>query len=322
MLPLPPSPLVSIVVPTRNRGARIMKAVQTLLANDYHRFQVIVVDQSDNDVTTEALSPYREGPDVCYVRTATLGSSSARNVGIDAAEGEVIGLVDDDCEVPPNWVRELAKAFEIDSRIGLVFGNVQPGPHDSRGGFVPAYLRHQPYLAKTIRDKHRVEGMSACMGVRRSVWQALGGFDTVLGVGGPLQAGAEVDLTIRSLQAGYFVYETPSLTLVHHGFRDWKDGRLLIRRYWYGTGAVFAKHLKRDTRNTSRLLLRLAWRWAFGRSPVARSLGNRPHRMLRLVAFVRGFAAGVVTPIDYATGHYAADGKEQDGQKASSGDVR
>jgi glycosyltransferase involved in cell wall biosynthesis len=314
-------PFISVVVPTRNRDDRITKAVQALLLNDYLPFQVIVVDQSDNDATAEALNAYRDASNLRYVRTATRGSSRARNVGIDMAEGEIIGLLDDDCEVPANWLRELAEAFAVDPGIGLVFGNVQPGPHDSKRGFVPAYLRHEPCLARTIGEKHRVEGMSACMGIRRSVWQALGGFDTMLGVGAPLQAGAEVDLTIRSLQAGYFVYETPSLTLVHHGFRDWKDGRLLIRRYWYGTGAVFAKHLKSDPRNTCRLLLRLAWRWAFGRSPVAQSLGNRPHRMLRLATFVRGFAAGVVTSVDYATGHYAQTGRSRDGPKAGSGDL-
>ncbi len=314
-------PFISIVVPTRNRSDRITKAVQTLLLNDYRAFQVIVVDQSDDGATAEALSRYRDTPNLGYVRVATLGSSRARNAGIDLADGEIVGLLDDDCEVPGNWLQELAKAFAVDPRIGLVFGNVQQGPHDSRSGFVPAYFRHEPCLAKTIREKHRVEGMSACMGIRRSVWRALGGFDTMLGVGAPLQAGAEVDITIRSLQAGYFVYETPSLTLVHHGFREWKDGRVLIHRYWYGAGAVFAKHLKGDLRNTWRLLARLAWRWTFGRSPVARSLGNRPHRMLRLAAFVRGLAAGAATPVDYATGHYAATGRSSDGKKASSGDL-
>jgi GT2 family glycosyltransferase len=314
------SPFVSVVVPTRNRGDRIAKAVEALLLNDYCPFQVIIVDQSDNEATAEALSRFRDA--VCHVRTSTRGSSRARNAGIDRAEGEIIGLLDDDCEVPATWLQELAKAFAVDSRIGIVFGNVQPAPHDSKSGFVPAYIRHAPFLAKTIREKHQVEGMSACMGIRRSVWQALGGFDTMLGVGAPLGAGAEVDLAIRSLQAGYFVYETPSLTLVHHGFRDWNDGRALIRRYWYGAGAVFAKHLKSDPHDTLRLLLRLAWRWAFGRSSVARSLGESPHRMLRLATFTRGFAVGLVTRVNYATGHYEPDGKGMDGSNAGSGDLR
>ena len=201
MLPPHACPLVSVVVPTRNRGDRITKAVQALLLNDYRPFQVIIVDQSDNETTAKSLSRFRDAPAVSYVRTSTRGSSRARNAGIDRAEGEIIGLLDDDCEVPANWLRELAKAFAVDSRIGIVFGNVQPAPHDSKSGFVPAYIRHEPFLAKTIREKYQVEGMSACMGIRRSVWQALGGFDAMLGVGASLGAGAEVDLTIRSLQA-------------------------------------------------------------------------------------------------------------------------
>jgi len=305
-----PCPYVTIVVPTRNRGDRITTAIHSLLGNDYPEFRVIVVDQSDDCATEEALRPYSAASNLVYVRSSTRGSSRARNIGIDAAQSEIIGLVDDDCEVPVNWVRQLAEAFEIDSRTGIVFGNVEPGPHDAKAGFVPAYHRHEPYMAKTVHEEHLVEGMSACMGIRRSVWQALAGFDTQLGVGARLESGAEGDITIRALQAGYFVYETPNLALVHHGFRGWDEGGLLIRRYWYGTGAVFAKHLKTRARDTGPLLLRVAWRWAFGRSPVTRSLGASPHRILRLAAFVRGFATGLIVRVDPATRHYAPQGKE------------
>ncbi|HZR79617.1 MAG TPA: glycosyltransferase family 2 protein [Candidatus Binatia bacterium] len=303
-------PPVSVVVPTRNRGDRVTAAVRSLLEADDREFRVIVVDQSDDRATSEALRPYRTASNLLYVRSATRGSATARNIGIEATQSEIIGLLDDDCEAGVGWVRRLLEAFEVDARIGIVFGNVEPGPHDSKAGFVPAYLRREPYLAKTIREKHLVEGMSACMGIRRSAWQALAGFDTLLGVGAPLESGAEGDIAMRALQAGYFVYETPSLALVHNGFRGWDDGRLLIRRYWYGTGAVFAKHLKTRARDTGPLLLRLAWRWAFSRSPVALSLGANPHRMLRLAAFVRGFAAGAVTRVDPVTGQYAPSGKE------------
>jgi glycosyltransferase involved in cell wall biosynthesis len=315
-----PGPLVSIVVPTCDRGNAITKTIQTLVLTDPPPFEIIVVDQSADDATQEALIPFRHTRRFRYVRMSARGSSIARNLGIDLAEGELIGLLDDDCEVPVNWVRALIEAFALDPRIGVVFGNVEPGPHDSKGGFIPAYSRHQPYLATGMHDKHHVEGMSSCMGVRRSVWQSLHGFDSMLGVGRPLQAGAEVDLTIRCLQAGYFVYETPGLTLVHTGFRDWNAGRLLIRRYWYGAGGVYGKQLKRHAPNTCRLLFRLGWRWAFGRSRVARSLGTRPHRLLRLAAFARGFATGVMAPVDRSTGHFAADDKELgDGQTAGSG---
>jgi hypothetical protein len=120
-----------------------------------------------------------------------------------------------------------------------------------------------------------------------------------------LQSAAEGDFAARALRRGYFVYETPHLQVVHHGFRSWEDGRALIRRYWYGAGAMLAKPVKCGEWPAWRLLPRLAWRWAFGSSSVAASLGSQPHRWLRLAAFLSGFQAGILTPVDRGSGHYA-----------------
>jgi GT2 family glycosyltransferase len=297
-------PPVVIVISTRNRGGSVCQTVRTALANDYPRFSLTVVDQSEGDDTARALEPFLDNPRLRYVRTTTRGVSKGRNVGIRDASAELIGITDDDCEIPTGWVRSLVAAFATDQRIGIVFGNVLPGPHDSARGFIPIYARHAPTLARSMRDKHHVEGISACMGIRRDTWRALGGFDERLGAGAPLRSGAETDLTIRALLTGAFVYETPALSVVHHGFRTWQEGRALMDGYWYGTGATFAKLLKCGHGSLLGLLLRLGWRWAFGRSPVAASSGPRAYRLLRLASFVRGLAAGARAPVDRATGHF------------------
>jgi hypothetical protein len=142
------------------------------------------------------------------------------------------------------------------------------------------------------------------MGVRRSAWQALGGFDTALGSGAPLRSAAEGDLALRALGAGWFVYGNPRLGVLQHGIRTLEEGRELISSYLYGTGAMLAKPLKLGQMSVCPLLARLAGRWAFGRSPVAASLGSRSQRWFRLGAFLRGFTAGILTPIDRASGHY------------------
>jgi GT2 family glycosyltransferase len=296
-------PMISVVVTTRDRSERVTGPVRTTLQNDYPRFDLTLVDQSEDGGTALALEPYLRDPRVHYVRTSTRGLARGRNRGIDAASGELIALTDDDCEVATDWLQEIAAAFALDRRIGIVFGNVLPAPHDRRAGFVPACVSEQPFLARSVRQKVRVEGMGACMAVRRNTWEALGGFDEMLGAGAPLKAGDEGDLAIRALLAGHFVYETPAVTVTHHGFRGLSEGRALIDDYWYGTGAIFAKHLRCRRMSLVPMLPRLAYRWAWGHSPVAASL-DRPYRTLRLTAFVRGLGAGGTAPIDCHRGHY------------------
>jgi len=59
-----------------------------------------------------------------------------------------------------------------------------------------------------------------------------------------------------------------------------------------------------STRRPYRRLLRLAYRWAWGRSRVAASLGPRPHRALRLASFGKGMLAGARAPVDRASALY------------------
>ncbi len=298
------NPLISVVVATRNRGNSVLGTVQSVLASDYSKFEVRIIDQSSDDRCEAAIQRYLQDSRVHYRRIHTKGLASARNVGITDTLGEIIAITDDDCTVPINWLRMLLASAERDKRIGVIFGRVVAGPHDNLLGFIPTYSRETPLLLRRIDEKHQADGIGACMGLRKEVWKELGGFDEMLGVGAPLHANSEGDLVFRALRGGYFVYETPVFETTHHGFRTWEEGKELIQRYWYGTGALYAKHLKIAPSNTIGLLFSLAWRWAFGQSLVASSLGPNSRKMQRLMTFLRGFAAGVVAPVDRATGHF------------------
>ena len=296
------TPPVTVVISTRNRGDRVVKTVQTILENDYSHFELRVIDQSEDNTTENSLQPFLGDPRFHYLRTTTKGISIGRNLGISNTQNEFIALTDDDCETPAGWLRELVTAFSVDRRIGVMFGNALSAPHDSKAGFIPTYVSTKPFLAFNISDKYYVEGISACMGLRRSVWQVLGGFDEMLGAGAPFKAAEENDFTIRALLSGYFVYETPNVTVIHHGFRTWKQGLTLMDGYWKGTGAMFAKHFKSRHWPIVLLLLRLAWRWVFGHPRV--NLGSHPPRWLRLRAFLCGFLAGLMNPVDRSKGHF------------------
>jgi hypothetical protein len=126
----------------------------------------------------------------------------------------------------------------------------------------------------------------------------------VLGVGAPLHAGEDMDLTTRALLSGYFVHEAPRVEVIRHGFYRWDDRRTVIHRYWYGTGAALVKSLKCGHWSIAMVLVRLAWGWVRRRSCVAAGLGSQPYRLLGMAAFLQGFAAGAVTSVDRAANQY------------------
>jgi GT2 family glycosyltransferase len=295
---------ISVALSTRNRAGAVAGAVRTILENDHPDFELIVLDQSDNALTQTSLEPFLSDPRVRYTRSASRGRSAGQNAAIREARGALVVMTDDDCTVPPNWLREFEAAFAIDGRIGIVFGNVLPAPHDGARGCIPAYVRRSPFLAGGIRDKSRVEGIGACMAVRRSVWRSLVGFDEMLGSGTRFRAGEDGDLAVRALLAGHWIYETPAVQVTHHGLRAWEQLPDLIESYWFGTGAMLAKPIAAGQWRIVPLLVRLAVRWAWGRSLVGASLGSRPQRFRKLSAFCRGFFAGAACRVNKRTGLY------------------
>ncbi len=301
-----PEPPITVVVSTRNRETDVAGAVETILRNDYPDFEVRVVDQSDGPGTESALRKFLGDPRFRYVRTAARGVAAGRNLGIAGARNELVAMTDDDCRVPPDWLRRLAAAAGRDRRIGMVFGNVLPGPHDPRSGFIPSYVRKDAFCGRGVLDKRRIEGVSACMGLRKSAWRALHGFDELLGAGAPFRAAEETDLTIRALLGGHYVLECPDFSVVHLGFRTWDQGRDLVAGYLFGIGAALAKNLKCGHGSVLLLLLGLMGRWAAGRPRV--DLGRVPPRGPRLKAFLRGFLMGAARPVNRATGHFDLPG--------------
>jgi GT2 family glycosyltransferase len=314
--PAPPVPF-TVVVATRERGPAVARTIGSILATNHPALHVIVVDQSRDDRTADAVARFvaSGGGRIRYLRTATTGVSNGRNIGIEAATDEWIAITDDDCEVPGDWLDQLAVAVTAHPEAGIVCGNVLPGPHDRRAGFIPGYVRHEPLLATGIHQKHEVEGISACMAVRRSVWRALGGFDTLLGAGARLRSGAESDLVVRALLAGVPVYETPRFALVHHGFRSWEEGRDVVGRYWFGSGAMYARQLRRGHWRVAAVLARLALRALRRRSRVAESLGVNAYRGLRVRSFAHGFLTGALLRDEDPQDVRRAEEREHEGEQ-------
>ena len=295
---------ITVVIPTRNRPAAALRAATSILAGAYPALRLLVVDQSDDDATRALLRPLARDPRVTLVAAPARGVAAARNLGIARSDTALVAFTDDDCEATPAWVGAIAAAFAADPDVGMVFGTVDAAPYDRGAGFIPAYRAPRAFTAETLAQKPAIEGIGANMAVRRATWEAVGGFDELLGTGGPLRAGEEADLAIRMLAAGHKVQVTPAAVVVHHGFRRWDQADATIDGYMTGLGAANAKMLRLGGVRALRPLAALAWRW-LAAGPVV-DLNHRPPRLARLRAFLRGARAGWRHPIDRRSGCFLA----------------
>lgn len=109
----------SVIVPTYNRSSFALRAVESVLAQSFRDFEVIVVDDGSTDRTTEAFRPY-EGL-VRYYRKANGGVSSARNFGIERARGRHIAFLDADDFWTTDKLDEVKMTIELHPEAALFY---------------------------------------------------------------------------------------------------------------------------------------------------------------------------------------------------------
>lgn len=290
-------PKIAALIATRNRGSSAVMAVQSILANNYPKFELLVVDQSTDDQTRQALRPFCADSRFRYLRTDTVGLGRAHNIGLAALQSDYVAITDDDCVVPADWLSKIAKIFDDNDRVVVAYCNVLPAPHDEKAGFIPDYHRTNSRLVTTLRGKITARGIGAGMAVRRQPVLQIGGFDENMGPGAKFPSAGDRDLAIRALLKGWWLYETDTTSVIHHGFRTWEEGRELTRRDWLALGAMCAKPVKCGYWQT----FIYAIYESFGNGalqPFAAVLqGKRPRGFRRFIFFWQGFWQGWHTPI-------------------------
>src|SRR3972149_5580300 len=88
------NPVISIVIPTYNRGKTINRAIESVLSQTFKEYEIIVIDDGSNDNTRDIIK--RHIRKVRYYYQNNSGPSKARNIGIHMAKGEWIAFLDSD----------------------------------------------------------------------------------------------------------------------------------------------------------------------------------------------------------------------------------
>jgi glycosyltransferase involved in cell wall biosynthesis len=109
------SPYVSVIIPTYNRADCVTNAIDSVLAQTYADYEIIVIDDGSEDNTQEVISAY--GDRLTHIHQDNQGLAAARNAGVRAARGEWIALLDsDDVWLPEKLavqIGDLAKHFGL-----------------------------------------------------------------------------------------------------------------------------------------------------------------------------------------------------------------
>ncbi|MFW6093620.1 MAG: glycosyltransferase family 2 protein [Pseudomonadota bacterium] len=264
--PLPsPAPLVSLIVPTRDGGAVLETAIESILARtDYAAFEILVVDNRSTCPRTlaylEALAARDSGRVRVLHYREPFNFSAINNYAAGEARGAVLALVNDDIEViNGGWLDEMvrhavrpeiacvgAKLYYPDDTLqhgGVVLGvgGVAGHAHKYQPGDAAGYFSR-------LRIVHNVSAVTgAALVVRREIFEAVGGFDEqALAV-----AFNDVDFCLKCVQAGYRNLWTPFAELYHHeshtrGADDTPEQRARFQRECAVMTARWGQLLRRD----------------------------------------------------------------------------
>jgi glycosyltransferase involved in cell wall biosynthesis len=249
-----PFPFISVVLATRDRQTLLADTLRALGAQRWPRArgEIIVADNGSSDGTrdvVEAQAARGEGLPIRYLYEARPGKSAAVNAALQQAQGDLITFTDDDVIMEPDWLQQLAAAFE-DAQIDFVAGRILPLWEVP----APPWMSPPLYGVLAIADggDRRLHISSAAgqdhpmtiganMAVRASVVRRLGGFRADLGkLGGTLRTGEDHELFLRMIHAGcHGVYE-PAAVVSHFVPRARLD-RGYVRRWLYQNGQDVAR---------------------------------------------------------------------------------
>jgi glycosyltransferase involved in cell wall biosynthesis len=190
------APAVSIIIATYNRAPLLPQTLDSIFAQSFENYEVIVVDDGSTDDTREMLARY--GKRIHYVHQENRGPSAARNLGARIAQADWLSFQDSDDLVLSNHLRILHGYVQTHPDCAMVFANGKylSGPEHNRACIIPAAtsraLAARPIELRDIFDKSIVRLQAAL--ISRAAYETVGGHDP------SLRISMDLDLAFRLMQ--------------------------------------------------------------------------------------------------------------------------
>jgi glycosyltransferase involved in cell wall biosynthesis len=162
--------MVSIITPTYNRAYLIERCIDSIAAQTYSDWELIIVDDGSTDNTPEIIQKYLEDTRIRYIQKKNTGGSDSRNFGVSLAKHDFIAFLDSDDEALPNWLEEASK--KLTNNVGILSVGAIRQHADGRKEL------DFPYTMSGFGKDVKVKFTCGSLFIRRSVYTGVNGFDT------------------------------------------------------------------------------------------------------------------------------------------------
>ena len=201
----------SVIIPVYNRPDEVDELLQSLTEQTFSDFEVIVVEDGSAIPCRQVAERYAARLPVHYYNKPNSGPGQSRNYGAERSRGDYLLILDSDCILPPDYLD--AVEAELRHRPCDAFG----GPDRAHASFTDMqkainYSMTSFFTTGGIRggrkkmDKFYPRSFN--MGIRREVYEALGGFSK-------MRFGEDIDLSIRIFKGGYSCRLFPDAWVYH-----------------------------------------------------------------------------------------------------------
>ena len=201
-----PEPSVSVIVPVYNGGKNLRVCLASLAALTPAAREIIVIDDGSTDDSARVASEF--GADVLPT-SGRRGPAHARNLGAQAAEGDVLLFLDADVAVRPDIIDRVAEAFQDDPELAALFGSYDDAP--AATGFLSQYKNLLHHYVHQTAQEEAFTFWTGCGAIRREVFVSVGGFDENYGE----PAIEDIELGYRLKRAGHRVLLDKGLQVKH-----------------------------------------------------------------------------------------------------------
>jgi glycosyltransferase involved in cell wall biosynthesis len=208
----------SIIVPVFNRPDEVDELLESLTAQTFRDFEVVIVEDGSTRCCRDVVERYADRLDVRYFFKENSGPGQSRNYGAERSSGEYLIILDSDVILPPDYLRAVEE--ELQRKPADAFG----GPDRAHSSFTDMqkainYSMTSFFTTGGIRGgKKKMDKFyprSFNMGIRAEVYRRLNGFSK-------MRFGEDIDFSIRIFDAGYACRLFPDAWVYHKRRTDLK----------------------------------------------------------------------------------------------------